>query len=590
MRHFDYKYYIFVLIFIVCGCFLRLFQLENLPIISHRDEIAIGYNAYSILKTGRDEHGKKLPLNFRSFGDYKLPGLIYSTIPFVNFFGLNQLAVRLPTALLACLTLFSAYWLAAEIGMGKKERLVFSFVFSLSFWHISQARNAYEPMTGLFWLTMAWASWLRSFKNKFFFIPAILSYTISIFFYNVPLFLIPILFLVSTWLKQNELKSEKNKIFFLAMLLLSLIIFGGASLLFSQVNAGKTDTTVFFAPETKEFAQNLVHAGLVGGMPSRVTRVTNHWLIISLFKFVENYLACFSPKYLFFSGDNNDWHNLKNIGLGNINPVLLIPFSLGIFSLIKNIKQQKNRLLLLYLLTSPLLCAATIDAPVTNRLLDLHLAVMLITALGIVQLWQKLKNKFVFYSLGVIYLGIFLLFLQRYFLIHNHHLPALWEPGVKKMIEQVDEVQNKYDAIYVTSDLEVGYTFFAFYTPFEPQNFIDQAEWIEDGFVKVSRYQKYYFQDFPMWKDLTTKNVAQFFNQETDKILVVVQKQPPEKAQLVFEDLDWRGRWLWSAWETSTKEAYEKLLLLPETKDRQSVKKYLQTCLDKNCQTEILLN
>ena len=50
------------------------------------DEAALGYNAYSIIKTGMDEFGKFLPLIFKSFGDYK-PGLyVYLAIPFVKLF------------------------------------------------------------------------------------------------------------------------------------------------------------------------------------------------------------------------------------------------------------------------------------------------------------------------------------------------------------------------------------------------------------------------------------------------------------------------------------------------------------------------
>lgn len=75
----------------------RLYGLISVPSSVYWDEASIGYNAYSILKTGKDEWGEFLPLHFRAFGEFKLPVYIYSTIPFVYVFGLNEVSVRLPS-------------------------------------------------------------------------------------------------------------------------------------------------------------------------------------------------------------------------------------------------------------------------------------------------------------------------------------------------------------------------------------------------------------------------------------------------------------------------------------------------------------
>ena len=68
------------------------------------DEAALGYNAYSISQTLRDEYGQFMPLIFKSFGDYK-PGLyVYLAVPFVTIFGLNEISVRLPSIILGALS------------------------------------------------------------------------------------------------------------------------------------------------------------------------------------------------------------------------------------------------------------------------------------------------------------------------------------------------------------------------------------------------------------------------------------------------------------------------------------------------------
>ena len=71
---------------LVLAAALRLVNLSSVPPHLTQDEASLGYNAYSILKTGKDEYGQLLPVVFKSFGDYK-PGLyIYLTVPTVAVF------------------------------------------------------------------------------------------------------------------------------------------------------------------------------------------------------------------------------------------------------------------------------------------------------------------------------------------------------------------------------------------------------------------------------------------------------------------------------------------------------------------------
>lgn len=168
-----------VLIATLVAAILRLWQLGELPSTLHRDETAIGFNAYSLLLTGRDEHGEPWPLSFQSFGDFKLPGLIYTTAISIWLFELSPLSVRLPTALAAILTIPAAYWLSREIGWGKRVSLIAIMFLTFSFWHISQARGAYEPMVGLLLSVVAWSSWLRARTRPSWYLAAVIGYGVS---------------------------------------------------------------------------------------------------------------------------------------------------------------------------------------------------------------------------------------------------------------------------------------------------------------------------------------------------------------------------------------------------------------------------
>ncbi|MBI3342280.1 phospholipid carrier-dependent glycosyltransferase, partial [Candidatus Curtissbacteria bacterium] len=117
---------IYLLIVVLLGAVLRFYQLGSNPPGLNWDEAAIGYNAFSILHTGRDEYGKLLPLAFRSFDDYKPPLYIYLTVPSVFAFGLTNLAVRFPSVLFGVLTVPFTYLLVSTMLKNKKIALLSS--------------------------------------------------------------------------------------------------------------------------------------------------------------------------------------------------------------------------------------------------------------------------------------------------------------------------------------------------------------------------------------------------------------------------------------------------------------------------------
>ncbi|MBI2599051.1 glycosyltransferase family 39 protein [Candidatus Curtissbacteria bacterium] len=105
-----------LLAIILLAAILRFYKLGSTPPSLYWDEASLGYNAYSILKTGRDEHGKFLPTtNFAAFGDYKPPGYIYTTVPSIAIFGLTEFAIRFPSALFGTLTVLLTYLLAKKL-------------------------------------------------------------------------------------------------------------------------------------------------------------------------------------------------------------------------------------------------------------------------------------------------------------------------------------------------------------------------------------------------------------------------------------------------------------------------------------------
>ena len=122
-----------LILILMLAAVLRFYQLGQIPPSLNWDEVSNGYNAYSILKTARDEHGNFLPLTFRAFGDYNPALSVYTLVLSIAIFGLNQFAVRFPSALLGTLTVLLTYFLT--------KKLLDDYKFNFSLWSRFLSKN-----------------------------------------------------------------------------------------------------------------------------------------------------------------------------------------------------------------------------------------------------------------------------------------------------------------------------------------------------------------------------------------------------------------------------------------------------------------
>jgi hypothetical protein len=85
---------------------LYVVGIPGYPVGFHVDESAIAYNAYTIARTGADEHGVAWPVHFRSFGEWKNAPYIYLLAGVFKLTGPSILGARLLSAALGILTAF----------------------------------------------------------------------------------------------------------------------------------------------------------------------------------------------------------------------------------------------------------------------------------------------------------------------------------------------------------------------------------------------------------------------------------------------------------------------------------------------------
>jgi len=493
----------FILILLL-AIFLRFFRLTKSPPSLNWDETAIGYNAYSILKTGRDEWGVKLPLlGFESFGEYKLPVFIYAMVPTIKMFGLNAFGVRFMPALFGVIGVLLTYLLVKELFKNKPLALISSFLLATSLWHLQITRVAFEAGLAQFFIILT-ILFLAKMSKKWYFLPlAALMACLAVYTYNSSRIFIPLFFIVAFLLSPKRFFESKKGliltiliiIIFAAPLLLRFnepVVQGRYKLISIQNDAG-------FVLRINDARGNLLEKN----WPSFLARAIHNKGTHYLWEFGQNYLAHFSPRYLFLTGAGHSQHSIP--GFGQILVMWLPFFVLGVGVFLKKIikKPWPAGLILAQILISPVAASTTNNAiPHALRTFCSLPAWQILIALGLWQTWSWLKNK---KSRKVFLLGLFVLFLINFgFYFYDYHwfypqgCASDWQYGYKQAIDYVWKNKDDYDKVFFSRDYGEPYIFFLFHSQYNPSYYqsIDKKRVHRYDWVWVDQFDKFYFPDF----------------------------------------------------------------------------------------------
>ena len=438
------------------------------------DEVSFGYNAFSILKTGRDEWGRLMPLIFRAFGDYKLPVYAYlSTVP-IAIFGLNVFAVRLTSILAGSFLSIIIYLTSRQLKLSTKVSLTIALISVINPWHLWLSSSALESNLAL---TLFAAAILFSIKfiqsphqYKFFLIATILL-GLSMYTYNSYRLIAPFVFL---FLVFNVAQTANQKAF--KKMLPSIIIFSFFLLpLIYQTYKGygraRFDiVSIFKNPGIRlsvEADRNFPHSKLTG-------RLFHNYPFYLSQKLSFNYLTNFSPEFLFLYGGHNQAFSPPSYGYFYWWEIILW-FS-GLLILIKALTAKFNptlALLFFILLISPLPAIVTVDGAHSLRSYSLLIPSLIFIAVAL----DKIKIRPVIFSLVAAYLISFFFF-NDYALNHYpRHFDSHWLSAENQAVKYVVANQAKYQLIAIPKDsVDEGYIFYLFYSRLKPQKFWQSAQ------------------------------------------------------------------------------------------------------------------
>lgn len=499
------------------GSFFRLWQVSSLPPELHRDEASIGLNAYMIRMTRFDEHNAgPWPLILESFGDYKLPGMIYLVSIAQYVFGNSVLAVRLPTAIASILLIPIFYWLVWELFHRRTFVLIAAAVVTFSPWAIFLGRTAYEPLLGttLFWLFLCLL--LTGRRSSFFLYSSLLAYGAAIWSYNTPALLFPFIIPLVLFLYRDEYL--KNKVQLLVWSIFIITISCATVYLQFPATAAKTGTTVLVSTELQALSQRWQDALFANDVSYRVRLLLTHPLLLGIHQAGVGYFQSWDMSFLLKGTVSNPWHSLGIIKVGYVSVITVITAFIGIFSFLAGrIKSKGLWLLFALLLIAPLPSALTIDTPNINRLI-IFLSVLLIwSAYGWYILYQKTFHSVFFKSTLALLLCIeilfFSLFLTRYSILYASVLDPNWLPGFAKTITATKRFDDLNLVLWDTSpiaghaNLTGSYAEIALIDTYEPNKFQHSARWNEGtGLREVLYFSPHYLHAAPVtameWDDL----------------------------------------------------------------------------------------
>lgn len=449
----------FLLLIISFFLITRLYKIDQIPLSVYWDEASIGYNAYSIAETGKDEWGDFLPIHFRAFGEFKLPVYIYSVVPFVKLFGLNEVSVRLPAVFFSLGTVILVYFLAKRFFDSQKVGLFAAFLVTISPWFFLFSRTGYEATAGLMFYLLGIYLFLNSQKRVFILL-SVICFVLSIYSYNsfrvISLPTLLILFILQ--FKNIELKRN------LAILIISVILL-----------------IISILPIYRLYKYDMG----IQRLQTVSTSTTN---------FFSNYLSHFSLDFLFISGDDNLRSHVPFAGQLFLFDVVLLP--LGLIYIIGR-KQKRYLLPIILSLLAPIPAAITKESPHALRSISVVPFIHLISAVGILKLMDFIhKGSWVLLVTLIISLTFFLNYFFNFINFYPHNSSQDWQYGYKKIFTEYKEEFEKYDQIFVTDRYAQPYIFALFYLQYDPNKFRSEVtrnsvdQW---GFSTVAGFGKFKF-------------------------------------------------------------------------------------------------
>src|SRR5260221_1169045 len=494
------KYKKIILVAIIALAFvLRFWHLNSYPALN-ADEASIGYDAYSLIQTGHDQHGNAWPIDFQSFNDYK-PGLyVYLVAPFVATLGLNEWAVRIPNAIISVVSVYLIYLLVKELFGKEKEglALVAALFLAISPWHIQFSRGGWEANTATFLITTGILFFIKYFnsskKSILYLVYSILAFVASMYCYQATRVITPLIGLGLVLIYRKEVFKNLSK--FLVAGIVGFILL--VPLLLDLTHGGVLNRAagvgLFADPGPRSRVEE--QRGEHGLYNNSITTVFLHNKVVNYtLAFLDNWQKHFHGEFLFLSGDMVTRNKVPETGQMYIFDIAFI--AIGAIAMLKQKTGKAEKIILMWIVVGPVASALTFQAPSALRAENMVIPLVILASYGCVELLRFMKSKkFIYLIIGLLVLWGFARYLEMYYVHMAKEYQYSSQYGVKELVGYVEKNQDKYKKILVTDRYDQPYVLFLFYMKYPPAKFqgdhtLTQKD--QFGLSTVNHFGKYYF-------------------------------------------------------------------------------------------------
>lgn len=434
----KFVYFIIFSLIITLFLFTRLYKITEIPSSLYWDEASIGYNAYSVAETGRDEWGEAFPVHFRSFGEFKLPVYIYSVAFLTKIFGMSEYIVRLPAVFYSLGLLLVVNFIVLKLFKNKWLGILSMLFLTTSPWLFLFSRAGYEATAGIFFFAISFYLLLISLDRRNFFIFSVICLIISFYSYNSFRIIAPISFLIFSFIYYQKHKQiSKTKIY----ILVSFAIF--AITLYPFYRLVKQDF------------------GL-----SRLSAVQEK----STAKIFTNYISHFTYNFLLKSGDTNPRSHVPGSGQVWVSDLILV--ILGFFYILK--KREKIYLLIFIMfIISFIPSAITKEAPHSLRSLASIVPISVMWTIGVnfFTVSQKRYSRTIIIGLILVTNFHFFKYFGNFLSKYNEQNVIHWQGQYKQIYTNYKNEIESANKVIITDEYAQPYIFALYYLKIHPKSF-----------------------------------------------------------------------------------------------------------------------
>lgn len=480
------KLLLVLVLIILFGSFIRLYELTQVPSGYNQDEVSAAYEAFALSQNGTDRWGNAWPAYFLSWGSGQNVLLSYLDIPVFAIVGINPLSIRLIPVLLGILTLPLVFLITRKL-FSSKTGLIATAILALTPWHIIASRWGLESNLLPFFFLLGIYTFTKALDDRGWIIPSLIPWVLAIYAYSVSLFFIPFILIALAICYSKKIKLN------IKSWLLALVIF-----------------IIFTAPIFLMVLKNyIVKADLPieRFLPFTIPLFTTDRISQIPTGGLEPALAW---DWKFFSSGFNDGSVLNSFrDYPGILPVYIMIFLLFLATN-KLVKDKKARLKAMPLILSFLISfliyfvLSLFTFLNINRVNALFLPLIIFCAYGFQQFlefFHKHYERFLFLVISTFCVGIWLYFSLQfvfdYFNGYNNY--SSWSNysrldeaiiAVSKMSKIPDE-NGREIPVYISTWPGLNYMFVLFYNRVSPVDFNNNAV-ITDR-VSVQSYKNFYF-------------------------------------------------------------------------------------------------